>query len=516
MNQTTLLRYNFRVLMLNNWGLLVFPLAVSQLSVFWYVLTQRFSPALPAQSVEMITPLLAAFLGAHLLSAEYRSRIGALLASRPVNIGRIVVLRLMVMLALVWGLAALSLLAYTFWMEPFDLTPPILACLPSTLFLTMLALTFATLFRHSLAGFGVAALYWAFDLAPGAPLHPYLSLRSLSSYYAVLHFPDYQTFLASWWIAKAVLLVAALLLYLFHARLIFTLGSTYTLRTRRRALIGAAALLGFYLVSGAALKVGYGYAHRGKLPPNDVAWFRYQFAPYGPIPVAVLFGPAFTRYLGEFTNPWRLVQDEESDLLGDTRKHRRGLQEVQERMPDSLWAPSAADARARIEARRQTKPEDAVAYYRHIVERYPQSPYVDYALRQVARIFADAQRPEEARAAYMQLLQRFPNSVYRPEALRFLVETEQQAGHLPEAARWAQQWTASAPIQERFEAWIDLAEIRKAEGDLAGAKQAAQETLTAVRDFRQAVAANTVLVSPTQRTLLEQAASRAEEKAKTF
>src|ERR1041385_4870782 len=97
MSQTTLFRYNFRVLMFNNWLLLAFPLAVSQLTVFWNILTRApstFGPDLPAQSVEMITPLLAAFLGAHLLSAEYRSRIGAVLASRPVNIGRIVVLQI--------------------------------------------------------------------------------------------------------------------------------------------------------------------------------------------------------------------------------------------------------------------------------------------------------------------------------------------------------------------------------------------------------------------------------------
>src|SRR5947207_3233006 len=130
MNRINLLRYNFRVMMLNNWGLMVFPLAISQLTVFWFVLTRRFTPDLPAQSAEMVTPLIAAFLGAHLLSAESRSRIGAVLASRPVNISRIVVLRLLVMLSLVRGLGMLSLLAYRYWMEPYDRLPPMLACIP--------------------------------------------------------------------------------------------------------------------------------------------------------------------------------------------------------------------------------------------------------------------------------------------------------------------------------------------------------------------------------------------------
>src|SRR5262249_547303 len=134
-------------------------------------------------------------LGAHLLSTEYRSRVGALLACRPVNIGRIVVLRLVVMLALVWGLALTSLLAFTFWKQPFEMTRPMFACAASTLFLTMLALTFATLFRHSLAGFGIAALYWALDLLPGPAIQPYMSLRTLTSYYMVFEFPDKQTFI---------------------------------------------------------------------------------------------------------------------------------------------------------------------------------------------------------------------------------------------------------------------------------------------------------------------------------
>jgi tetratricopeptide (TPR) repeat protein len=514
MNQTTLLRYNFRVLMLNNWWLLVFPLAVSQLSVFWNVLTQRFTLGMPAQTVEMITPLVAAFLGAHLLSAEYRSRIGAVLASRPVNISRIVVMRLAVMLALVWGLGMLSLLAYSSWMQPFDMKPVILAAIPSTLFLTMLALTFATLFRNSLAGFGVAAAYWALDLPGGAPLHPYLSLRSLTSYYGVLTEPDRQTFTNSWWIAKVILLIAAFALYLYHSRLVFTLGSPQTLRSRRRALVSAGAVVVLYLVSGAAIKVGYGYQRLGRLSPDDPSWFRYQFAPYGPIPVAALFGPAFTRYLGEFNNPWRLQQDEESDRWGDTVKHRKDLREIVDKMPSSVWAASAADALARLEARRQTNVDNAVPYYRTIVDRFPNSPYVALAQRQIARAYADAQRVDEARTAYGDLLRRFPNSPHRAEAIRYLVESERKAGRPAEAARWAEQWTTSAPTEEKFEAWITLAEIRKDLGDAPGAKQAAKETLAAVEQYRRAIESKEINPSPSSKLKQEDAAYKAEQQAK--
>lgn len=514
MNQPTLLRYNFHILMHNNWMLLAFPAVVSQLSVFWFVLTQRFSPELPAQSVEMVTPLLAAFLGAHLLSTEYRSRVGAVLASRPVNINRIVVLRLVVMLALVWLLAGLSLMAYSLWMQPFDISLPVLACIPSTLFLSLLALTFATLFRNSLAGFGVAALYWALDLVPGPPLNPYLSLHSLTSYYGAQSSGVHRTFLDTWWQTKIVLLIGALALYLIHARMVFALGTSHTLRARRRAALGAATVLGIYLFSGMALRMVYGYTHLGKLPQNDITWFRYQFSSYGSLPASALFGPTFHRYLGEFPNPWRLNAGSFDDMMGNTVQHRRDLMELLNNAPNSVWAPSAADALARIQTNAQSTPEEIVTAYRNVVNRYPKSPYIDYALRQIAHAYADAQRSAEAQAGYEELLLRVPHSDYQAEAYSYLMERDRQTGNLPEAARRAEQWISVALIQDRFDAWKNLAEIRNAMGDKAGAKQAAQETLTAAKDFERALQNGQVQLSPSQELIKKGAAQQAQQEAR--
>src|SRR5579862_1914211 len=131
MFRTALIRYNFRVLMFHSWWLLVIPLAASQLSVFWTAVTQRFSAPLPASTVESVSPLLAAFLSAHLLAPEYRSGIGAVLASKPVHIGKVVLLRLAIVMALVWALGLLSLLAFYFGMQPYPLLMPAVACLVS-------------------------------------------------------------------------------------------------------------------------------------------------------------------------------------------------------------------------------------------------------------------------------------------------------------------------------------------------------------------------------------------------
>src|SRR4051812_43624425 len=112
MRRSSLLRYNLRVVMFNNWWILVFPIAVSQLTVFWNLISQKFATPMPASTGELVTPLLAAFLSAHVLSAEYPSRVGAILASKPLNIGKVVLLRLLAVLILVWILELISLTAY--------------------------------------------------------------------------------------------------------------------------------------------------------------------------------------------------------------------------------------------------------------------------------------------------------------------------------------------------------------------------------------------------------------------
>ena len=293
-----------------------------------------------------------------------------------------------------------------------------------------MALTFATIFRNSLVGFGLASLYWLLDLPPGAPLNHFMSLQSLTSQYAVFSDPSKRLMTESWPISKYVLLGGAVLLYLYHSRLVFQLGTPQTNRRRRLAIVVYGAVLVFYVVSGAIQKVNFGYENRGRLAgmsedgksasnDSDLVWFRYQFAPYGPLPVSSLFGSAFPMYLGEFGNPWRAAE-EETDRMGDTVKHRRDLKTILDKMPKSPWAPSAADAYARTEVRRRTVLQDQVALFRGVVDRYPSSPYVEYALRAMALRYSDAGKKAEARATYEELLKRVPESQYKREAERFI------------------------------------------------------------------------------------------------
>jgi len=483
---TALLRYNLRVLVFNNWWLLVFPIAVSQATVFWTILTETPNEIAPARWMETVTPLLTAFLCAHVLSAEYRSRIGAILASKPIDARKVVFWRLAVAFALVWILSLLSLIAFSFPLGPINVPATFAAGIPSSLFLGMLALTCATMFRNPLAGFAATALYWAMDLPPGLPLNPFLSLKSYTNYLIAADSYGSQPLSQPWWIAKLLLVIGAALLYFAHARLLFTLGTPAAPRIARRGIVLTAALLAVYLVAGAGTKVAYGYANRGTLIPDDGAWFRSHFAAYGPIPISSIFGSSFRMYLGSFPKIWRMNPDEDAERWDDTPKHRQDLKRVVETMPNSMWAPSAAELLARLEETDTDKLDSAVALYRLLEQKYAGSPYRILAMRGAAKALGEANRENEARAAYEALLQRAPGSAFETEALKYLVDSHRKRNELPRAAERAEQWAAIAAIQEKYLALVTLAEVHREAGDKEKAREAAHKALKATSEFRQA------------------------------
>jgi outer membrane protein assembly factor BamD (BamD/ComL family) len=505
----------------HNWWLLVIPLAASQLSVFFTLVTQRFAPTLPVSTVETTSPLLAAFLCAHLLAAEYRSGIGGVLASKPVDIGKVVLLRLFIVMMLVWGLGFLSLAAFYFGMQPFPVLKPAISCVVSSLFLGLLALTFATMFRHPLAGFGVAAVYWLFDAAPGPPLNHFLSLKSLTASFPTPGVPPGQPLSDVWLAAKLVLFIGAILLYMLHTRLLFTLGSPLTLRRRQRTLAWAGGLLAFYLISGSVVKVVVGYQNRGKLYPDDVAWFRRQFGPYGPVPVSALFGANFRRYLGDIPNTWRLQQDSEGDLLGDTDQHRRSLARILTQAPGSIWAPSAAILMARLGDRAKDSLQDKIAGFQYVIDHYPGSPYEAFALWQIAHNYSDAfdndpRYEDNARTAYEALLAKYPVTDYNADAYGFLAQSDQRHKNTVAAAEHTRKWIETAPIYEKFRALMLMAEILRDAGKMDEAKTTALQAKKAVQDFRRAKADGRLNLAENKVVRVERDAAEVDQKAQRF
>jgi tetratricopeptide (TPR) repeat protein len=267
-------------------------------------------------------------------------------------------------------------------------------------------------------------------------------------------------------------------------------------------------------VSGACAKVIYGYANRGLLDPNDGTWFRQQFSPYGPIPVALAFGPAFSRYLGD-TNGWRSAADE-GDRLGDTLRHHRELRDVVEHMPDSIWAPSAAELLGRLTSRQGATVEERIAIFQRVADRYPHSPYVDVSIREEARVLDGAEQLDSARAEYEKMLTLHPSSPFRLEALRYIVYNERSHHNLPGMLRWARKWLDGAPIQERFVAHSLIAEALLAQDDVTGAKNEAKKTLESASAFEQAMRDNRIQASPSSLVKWQREAQQARQEARAI
>src|SRR5262249_13726082 len=176
----SLWRYTFKILTGTGYWVLIVPVAAMMIVTIWMMALQTaFDQATADQIAEMMMPILGAFLVAHSLAPEYRSSIGAVLASKPVSLHRVLTLRVALGLIAPLLLTAVPIVLSSLTIKAVDVVTPLVGALPSLWFLSMLALTFATLFRSPLGGFAVAAGLWALDLEVGYSVHPLLSLQAI-------------------------------------------------------------------------------------------------------------------------------------------------------------------------------------------------------------------------------------------------------------------------------------------------------------------------------------------------
>lgn len=174
--------------------------------------------------------------------------------------------------------------------------------------------------------------------------------------------------------------------------------------------------------------------------------------------------------------------------------------------------PRAADLLARSGDRPATPLGERVANYRLVVEQCSDSPCASYAMLQIARAYARATEEggdfePQPRAAYEAFLARYPDSEFRSEASRFLAESDRRADNLADAEHKTRDRIASAPVYERFQAWLMLAEILREGGRTCEAKEAVQQTLEAIREFRNAVRENALPLAGSRRVRYEKAAA---------
>ncbi|MFB3882481.1 MAG: tol-pal system YbgF family protein [Armatimonadota bacterium] len=418
--------YNVRILLANSYWLIVTPVAAAQLVLFWNMAVVSSTGVVSAvQTIELLAPILGAFLCAHVLLPE-QGKVGELVFVRPVSLERVLVLRIAAAFAFVLIVVSPVLYFYHAKVDGFPLGAALLAALPPLLFLSVLALAAASVLRHPLFGFAVAGAFWTLDLATGGYYNALVSLHSFADSLADKPMSDL------WLTNKLVLTALAAVVYLWlRSRLGQPVAPRRWRATALRSLAVAAIALAYFGL-GAGHKLAYGIRHEAELGARSHLWYQLQFRGYGPLPLARLFGPAFPLYVQTDLGPGGLgLADAQGPILAPVDLSR--LHQLLQRYPRSIWADNAQleialhalrrradDVRlliARAPGRGQPSQrllEDDLRGGRDEFERlvadYPRSPFGPLALSQLAAIGLSELDFPLAIRSYERLIEHYPHS----------------------------------------------------------------------------------------------------------
>lgn len=424
--------YNLRILLGNSYWLVVTPVVATQLVLFWSMATAvLLSPTRAAQTIELLAPILGAFLAAHLLAPE-QSGVGEVVFVRPVSFERVLLLRLAAALAFVLIVMVPAFVVYRFGIKRFPLELSVLGAVVSMVFLSVLALAAASATRQPLVGFGLAGAFWAMDAATGGYFNPLVSLSGFSANLAGREMAE------QWVLGKLALLALAGMLYLWGRQMLAQPAGAR--RWRSVVKVGAVLLVALigYVATGAAYKVAYGLQHESQMGVHARSWYQRQFQGYGPLPVAWMCGPAFPLYVQ--ADIGRSLALPSSAATGYEPLDVERMELLVRRYPESIWADNAQFEVARYQERHrggkqitvstgwtagsQQQTEFAIQEgllraddeYRKLVAGYPASPFAPLALAASAHIGLNALEFDQARSCYERLIADYPFSPQAYEA----------------------------------------------------------------------------------------------------
>lgn len=462
-------RYNYQIIAGSGYWMLAIPVAASQVVTLWMMaLSSDFSQTSATRIGELMTPVLGAFLAAHSLAPEYRSGVGAVLACKPVSLGRVLSMRAALGMLFALLLTFITLLVCSVGLKPIDIWPPLTASIPGLWFLSTLALLFATIFRNPIGGFAVALALWSLDFSLGFGIHPLLSTQGLTA--AAESDP-----LARFWAAgKGAQIVVGAALWYVHTRQLQRLCRPPEKKDVSRIVLTCCLVILAYCASGAAGVVAYAHSQRGNLGMRDSAWLRRYLQVYGPIPVAQLFGPVFST----------LVTDPASRREGESRPARViQLEQALQRWPRSIWADSLAfELAGQVE---QMEPERTAEAYLVLADRYPRSPFAPKALRAV--MVSEQAVPDEQRlAAARRLLKEHSNAREAEDAAGELRDHYPGAVNTSELLAATQTAQRVGPEHRRPEWLLRQAELEVELGRTAEARQHAEEALKEAHELETA------------------------------
>jgi len=511
MKSRSIWSYNLRILLGNSYWLVVTPVAAAQLVLFWNMAmgaATLFSPVKAAQTIEILAPILGAFLCAHALAPE-QAGVRELVVARPVSLEKILLVRLSAMFAFVLALMTPAILIYYFGIKTFPLGVTMLAGVPSLLFLSMLAMAVATGTHQPLLGLAVAAAYWVLDLVVGSQFNPLVTLHGFADYLANRPMSD------QWVLSKIILLVLAGLVYLWNRRMLVRPPGPKRWVAAVQVGSAVAVILFLYVSGGAAYKITYGLKGERQEAGRSYFWYKQQFQSYGPLPVARLFGPAFALFMQaksgkDSTFSWTGSPTPTAEELANMRR-------LVERYPRSIWADNAAFETARSFARAPAREAWVVSVYRagspaqdadvtqedleaskkalgEFADMHPTSPFAPLALSmrvQSALTLLDFQTAVET---YEAMVRRYQNSAETSDAGTSLSHLYVGRGRWKDAVAAADIGAAVASWDVRGEALLVAARAAERAGDTDGARVRYEQAHSAAKEARES--ANQRRVSP--------------------
>jgi tetratricopeptide (TPR) repeat protein len=476
-----LLRYNFRICAgLGPW-LLVVPVGATMLVLFGLMsLASLVRSWTPAVVVEVLGPLLLAFVGANLLRPEYQYNSLETILTRPISFRTILSVRVLFAALGVLALEALICLYMALVMHvEFNVPIAMLAAGVSMAFLASLAVAVAAAWRSPTLGVAAAAGVWALDLIVGPALNPVVTLRGYAQAVA-----RPQEWWDAWILGKGVLAALAVVLILAAAKAARQPAAQRTIRRLVRSVIAIVLIATLYVASGAAYKVHWCREHEAMLVNRSRFVYRQAFRVYGPLPVAYLFGPAFARFVG-YRPPWVDLPPGGSQEITPERQYDLDqLKQVAFGHPNSVWADNALYELGRAlgaegegaTVDRQTS-RLGMECFEALVDGHPDSPFAPAGLARLSHLYEQVGQREESDEAGRRLLTLYPANEAAWETGELLLERYWSEDRLQDAHRVAEKLAANGPEDDRPDALVELGAVLAALGRRAQAEQRLNEAV---------------------------------------
>jgi hypothetical protein len=471
----TQFQYDSKILLTNSYWLLVVPLVASQLVVLWHMAVAAVvKPGTVASACELVVPLMAAFLCAHVVTPEHRHRVDELTFVRPVSALRTVFLRLIALYTLTILLAAVMLFVYKVGLkQEFALGTMALASIPPVVFLSMLSMAFAAAWRTPAAGIGAAFAYWIVDAAWGGRLNPLFGLHQYSV--ALDRAEDgYAVASGSWLASKGVLLVLGLAAAWAAGRALGRPAAPKRWRAGLRLAGGTAACAVLYLISGALWQFQVAREQAQQDPLRARQAYADVFSAYGPVPVAYLFGPDFAAYSAGAP----AGGDDFAAITTHKEETIERLRRVADRWPEGHWADDALFEVVRL---RPVTGEDTpeaqqenrltLALSNDFLARYPTSRYAPYVAARSVILARRLDDEETMMAAYRRVTGVYGGSPAATEAAAEMQAYYLERGEEDRAIECARLAAASAPPETRPDAELSLADFLAQNGHLDEARE---------------------------------------------